>query len=250
MVIQLNKLILILVRITSILVVCPSFSFKGLPNTFKIGLSFSLSIIVYNLTPNMEFVDSFLFFFLYIIKETLFGLAIGYVTKIIFTTLEIAGQLVDFQVGFSMASVYDPGTGILASNYGKIYYWFSICALFILDVHHIIIENIILSFRYVPINTVNLARFNIEEIVNLFGLVFKLGFNIALPMIIVVLVTDVVLGIISKTVPQINVLMLGMPLKALVSFIFTIVILSVLLNSIGNVMGLIPDYLKGFLNIL
>lgn len=249
MVFELNKFILILVRITSFIVICPCFSFKGLPNTFKIGLAFSLSILVYTLTPYVEVTEDLLFLFLLIIKESLFGLGLGYVTKMIFTSVEIAGQLIDFQAGFSMASVYDPSIGILASNYGKIYYWFSISILFILDMHHQIIENIILSFHYVPISTVNLARFSVEEIVNLFGLVFKLGFNIAVPMIIVVLVTDIVLGIISKTVPQINVLMLGMPLKAMVSFVFTMLILSQLMNPIGNVIGLISVYLKGFISI-
>ncbi len=69
-------------------------------------------------------------FFILVIKETLFGLAIGYVTQLIYGIMEIAGQLIDFQVGFSMASVYDPSLGRNASNYGKMYYWLSICVFF------------------------------------------------------------------------------------------------------------------------
>lgn len=110
--IQIQKFILILLRIASFIVICPGLSFKGLPNIFKLGLANSITFLVYMALPPMDMEGDMLVFGILAIKETLFGLAMGYVTNMIFSTMEIAGQLVDFQVGFSMASVYDPSIGI------------------------------------------------------------------------------------------------------------------------------------------
>lgn len=249
MVIQIQKLILILVRITAFIVICPGFSFKGLPNTVKIALSVSLTMMIYNLIPAIEINQSMLIFFIWTLKEALFGLGMGYVTNLVFTTMEIAGQFVDFQVGYSMASVFDPSMGIHASYYGKVYYWISISMFFLLNMHHIIIEAVIKSFDYIPLTTVDPGMFKLEGLVILFVEVFGLALNLAAPIIIVILITDVVLGVISRTVPQINVLMLGMPLKAIVGFVITMFTFSMLMNAITKIIGLMPEHLYKFMKL-
>lgn len=247
MIIQLQKLLLILVRITAFIFLCPGFSFKGLPNTIKIALSFSLSIIIYMVIPEMEILNGTLYFFILIIKEVLFGLSLGYITQLVYGIIEMAGQLIDFQVGFSMASIFDPSMGTTASNYGKVYYWLSICIFFLLDMHHKVLESLLKSFEYIPIGTASFQGITILNILNLFSKSFELALNLAAPLIIVVLITDVVLGIISRTVPQINVLILGMPMKAMLSFFMTMLMLSWLMNAIGNNLHLIPGYLDSFI---
>ncbi|MBC8588341.1 flagellar biosynthetic protein FliR [Tissierellaceae bacterium BX21] len=246
---QLQKIILIFIRITAFIVICPGFSFKGLPNTFKIGFAISLTLIINSIIPKIDVIDNMFLFLLLNIKETILGLALGFVTNLIFSAAEIAGNLVDFQVGFSMASVYDPSVGTTAANYGKMYYWISISVFFLLDMHHKVITALVKSFDYIPLNTVSFNNYNAKAIVSLFSEVFELALNLAIPIIIVVLVTDIILGIISKTVPQINVLMLGMPVKAMVSYIITLLTLSWLINSIGNTIQLIPENLEGFMNL-
>ena len=246
---QLQKIILIFIRITAFIVICPGFSFKGLPNTFKIGFAISLTLIINSIIPEIDVIDNMFLFLLLNIKETILGLALGFVTNLIFSAAEIAGNLVDFQVGFSMASVYDPSVGTTAANYGKMYYWISISVFFLLDMHHKVITALVKSFDYIPLNTVSFNNYNAKAIVSLFSEVFELALNLAIPIIIVVLVTDIILGIISKTVPQINVLMLGMPVKAMVSFIITLLTLSWLINSMGNIMQLIPENIEGFMNL-
>lgn len=245
--IQIEKLILILIRITSFIALSPGFSFRGLPNTIKIAISFSLSIITYMVMPDIELATSLLSFFLLAIKESLLGLGLGYISQLVYGIIEMAGQLIDFQVGFSMASVYDPVLGKNASNYGRLYYWLAIGVFFLLDLHHRLIEAIIKSFEHIPLGHVGFQGLTAFNIIRLFSRVFELALNLAAPIIIVVLVTDVVLGIISRTVPQINVLMLGMPVKSMISFIVTMLILSWLINSIGNNLGLMPGYLERFI---
>jgi flagellar biosynthetic protein FliR len=205
--------------------------------------------MINSIIPEIEAVDNMFLFLLMNIKESILGLTLGFVTNLIFSTMEIAGNLVDFQVGFSMASVYDPSIGSTASNYGKMYYWISICVFFLLDMHHQVINALIKSFEYIPLSSANLNNFQTKVIVDLFIEVFELALNLAVPIIVVVLVTDIVLGIIAKTVPQINVLMLGMPIKAMVSFFITMLTLSWLINSAGNIIQRIPGNLEGFMSL-
>ena len=249
MVIQVQKLVLILLRIASFIVICPVFSFKGLPNIFKVGLASVLSFLVYMAVPEMEIVENMYGYFLLAIKEASFGLAIGFVVYLIFSAIETAGNLIDFQVGFSMGAIYDPNIGIRASNYGRLYYWMSISVFFLLDLHHKVLSTLIKSFESVPLNTITFTGFGVEAILAIFSRVFEIGFNLAAPMIIVVLVTDVVLAVISRTVPQINVLILGMPLKAMVSFVATMVSLAWILSSMGNILQIVPGYLEGFIGM-
>lgn len=249
MVIQIQKMILILVRITAFIVICPGFSFKGLPNTLKVALSVSLSMMVYTVIPDIPTTDSLFLLFFWTTKEMLIGLGLGYVTNLVFTTMEIAGQLVDFQVGFSMASVFDASMGMQASYYGKIYYWMTISVFFLLNMHHILLETLMKSFDYMPLTMLNIGAFKVEGIVVLFSNIFELALNLAAPIIIVVLITDVVLGVISRTVPQINVLMLGMPLKAMVGFVITMFTLSYLMNSITNILKIMPENMYKFMNM-
>jgi flagellar biosynthetic protein FliR len=248
--IELQKAILILIRITSFIVISPAFSLRGLPNTMKVGFSVALTVFAYSSVVEFVPVANMFLFFTYAIKETLVGLAMGYVTNLVFIACEMAGQLIDFQAGFTMATVYDPITGNNVSNYGKAYYWIAIAALFLLDMHHYMITGMIQSFKLVPLGNHLIDGIDIEMVVNIFGAMFETALNFAAPMIIVLLVSDAVLGIISRTVPQINVFMLGMPVKALVSFVVFFVSISFVLSRSGEIVGQIPYYLKGFMNII
>ncbi len=242
--------VLVFTRVTSFIVVCPGFSFKSLPNIYKVALSMVLSFFIVNTIPQVDVVYSVFSLFVMAIEEALLGLAMGYITKIVFAVIEMAGQMVDFQAGFSMASVYDPSMGINASHYGRVYYWLSISVFFMLDLHHKTLWSMMNSFKLLPIGNISFNGGVTHGIIKLFSLSFELALNLAAPLIIVVLVTDVVLGIISKTVPQINVLMLGMPLKAAVSFFVTMLMLSWLIGRIGKVIAMVPGYLEEFINLI
>ena len=249
MIIQVQKMILILLRITGFMVTSPGYSFRGIPNTLKVAISGVVTIFIYMALPEMEVYGGISEFAFLAIKETVFGLSIGFVTQMIFSTIEMAGKLIDFQVGFSMGAVYDPAMGAQASNYGRTYYWIGIAVFFLLDMHQLLLEMVIRSYDFMPIGSVSLEKFNPEAILVIFSRVFELSINLAAPMIITVLITDVVLGLISRTVPQINVFMLGMPMKSMVSFLVFLVSISWVMNSAGNIMETIPKYIEGVIRM-
>lgn len=242
--------ILIFARISSFMITAPGFSLKQAPIVLKIGLSFFTSVIVYSMISEKIVVGNMLILIILIIKEILVGIALGYVVQLIFSSVEMAGQFIDFQVGFSMGSVYDPSVGIQASNYGRLYYWIALILFFISDMHHLVLQNLIKSFEMVPITQATLNGTTVEGMVLLFVKMFEISFMLAAPVVLVAFVTDCVLGIVSRSVPQINVLMLGMPMKILISFFFVLLFLPNLIQLVINLFPDINRYMKEFLDSL
>lgn len=246
MTIQLQTIILIFIRVTSFIVVSPGFSIKGLPSVAKIALSMGITLAAYSAVPVMEQEAGTFFFAILILKEVLLGIAIGFITKLFFSAVEIAGNFVDFQVGFSMGAVYDPSMGINVSYYGKIYYWLSMCVFYLTNLHHIVIKSLIQSFQSMPISSTNIGDFGVEGMMRLLGIIFELAFNLSAPMVIVALLTEVILGLISRSVPQINVLILGMPLKIVASFVIMLILLPTLIENIHEILPLMVKYMNEF----
>lgn len=238
---EVQQFLLVMIRMTVFITLCPGFSHSSLPTISKVALAIGLTLPVMEVIPSLQVELAIGAFVFIAIKELFIGLALGYITLLFFTAVEIAGTLVDFQVGFSMGAVFDPSLGVNASYYGRIYYWISIMIFFIANIHHQVIITLVESFRWAPLDQLSFAHIGTEGIVVLFGNLFATAIQLAVPLIIVALLSELTLALISRTVPQINVLILGMPMKTLVSLVFMFFFLSMLMRSIGD---LFPDMIK------
>lgn len=239
--------LLILIRIASFIWISPGFSFKGVPQLVKLVFSVGITFAVYGAMP-LPF-DSLTLgmFVLIILKELLVGMAIGYITLLFFSGIEMAGSFVDFQVGFSMAMAYDPSLGVNVSYYGRVYYWIAMIIFFLGNIHHLVIQTLVRSFEFVPVTQTSFPYMGIDGIVQLFGYIFEIALNLAFPLIVVALLAEITLALLSRTVPQINVLILGMPLKILLSIGFLFFFLPFLYDSISGVFPEMIRYLQEFI---
>ncbi|MFC7745811.1 flagellar biosynthetic protein FliR [Lentibacillus kimchii] len=219
--------LLIFVRISAFFVTLPLFSYATIPTPFKIGFSFFLALIMYY-TVDISGVPVDYTYFLLLMKEAIVGLLIGLLAYIILAAVQIAGGFVDFQMGFAIANVVDPQTGAQSPLIGQ---YFNIIALmFLLSVngHHLLIDGIFNSFELIPIDAfipfenAGIAQFIIET----FNQMFLIAFQMAMPIVGCLFLVDVALGIIARTVPQMNVFVVGLPLKIFVSFVVIFLFLS------------------------
>lgn len=153
----------------------------------------------------------------------------------------MAGNFVDFQVGFSMAMAFDPLLKINTSYYGRVYYWITMMIFFLADFHHQVIRTLSQSFELIPVTQLNFPYFGVEGIIRLFSIIFEISLNLAIPLVIVALLAEILLALLSRTVPQINVLILGMPLKILLSIIFIYFFLPI---ATKNIIKIFPEMLK------
>lgn len=240
----------IFIRITAFMVISPVFSQKGIPNITKMIVAAALMIVTISSVSNFDPIDTLFLFAFVVWKEVLFGLAMGFLSQLVFTGVEIAGQMIDFQVGFSMAQAFDPTFGMMTSQYGKLYYWLTLMMVFLTNLHHYLIKGVINSFQLVPIGAVNMEGTTVEGVIKLFSLTFEMAINLAAPLVVSAVIVDLLLGMLSRTIPQINVLMMGMPMKTTISFIMFLLILPSTLEYLVKILPKSIQYMNEFIRAI
>lgn len=240
----------IFIRITAFMVISPVFSQKGIPNITKMIVAAALMIVTISSVSNFDPIDNLFLFAFVVWKEVLFGLAMGFLSQLVFTGVEIAGQMIDFQVGFSMAQAFDPTFGMMTSQYGKLYYWLTLMMVFLTNLHHYLIKGVINSFQLVPIGAVNMEGTTVEGVIKLFSLTFEMAIHLAAPLVVSAVIVDLLLGMLSRTIPQINVLMMGMPMKTTISFIMFLLILPSTLEYLVKILPKSIQYMNEFIRAI
>ncbi|KKB42372.1 flagellar biosynthetic protein FliR [Bacillus thermotolerans] len=224
---ELSVLLLVIVRVTSFFIVIPLFSHRTIPAMHRIGFAILLSWMMYYTVevPMLEIDGRYV---LLVLKEALVGLSIGLAAYIILAAIQIAGALIDFQMGFIIANVIDPQTGAQTPLTGQYLNMFALLLLLALDGHHLILDGIYYSYQYIPVDQIAL-RFGDGSLANYisraFGMMFMLALQMAMPVVAVLFLVDVALGIVARTVPQINIFVVGFPIKIAVAFIVMVVVM-------------------------
>ncbi|MDF2820710.1 MAG: flagellar biosynthetic protein FliR [Clostridiales bacterium] len=216
--------LLIVIRVVSMLAIAPIFGMRNVPRMFKLGMCIFISVVLINVVPVPELVYSdFITFGLIIIKEILVGIVIGFSAYAATVIISLAGQLIDQQIGFSMVSVLDPMSQVQLSVTANFYYYVLLLLMLATNIHYFIISALVDSFTLIPIGGAVINPSIYSDFISFVTDYILIGFRISLPIFGSILLLDAVLGILAKTVPQINMFVVGMPLKALCGLLVLLV---------------------------
>ncbi|NLJ99964.1 MAG: flagellar type III secretion system protein FliR [Clostridia bacterium] len=230
--------LLILVRIASFMVTAPVFSIRTTPTYLKIGLSTIIAFLLFPVVGQGQLIPQGMGNFIYmVILEVVVGLALGFAAALAFTAIRVAGELIDLHVGFSMASLLDPHTGSGTTLVGRFLYILAILLFLALDGHHSLLLALGGSFDLIPLGGAVLNKEIATEVISFFTSMFLLGFKIAAPFMAVVILTDISLSLVSRTVPQINVFIMGFPLKAGLGIFVLIIIMPLFLAAVNGIIS-------------
>jgi flagellar biosynthetic protein FliR len=211
---QLQIFFWVLIRVSVLVFLLPLFGAKGVPNLWKAGLSFVLALIMAPVVPVPEaFPETTVAVVLGVLKEGLMGLILVIGLRMMFAALQFAGQMMSFQMGFSMARAVDPMTGIQSTALSQVLYIFLVLIFFISDGHHLMIRGLAASFQMVPPNGIVFSPTLGTKLIALSGEMFVVALQIAAPIMIALFLSNLALGIVARTVPQVNILMIGFPLN-------------------------------------
>ena len=243
---------MVLLRTSAFFMGIPIFFPKGTPPTVKVGFCVVFTFLI---LPGINYesvstITSNAALIIFSIDEVITGLILGYITKFCFFSAQMAGQLMDFQIGFSMMSMFDPISNENVTLLGNLLYWVSMVMFFVVDGHHMLIRAIIDSFGVVELGKFILSQATAMMMVKIFIEFFTLSLKIAVPIILIIIITDLCMGLISRTVPQLNVMILGMPIKILVGLSCFALVLPAVLNLIVNSFYTIPDIIKAFYKVI
>lgn len=222
---------LILVRITTFIYSAPFFSMKNVPQKVKVGLSLFFSIILFqvNMSSIIDY-NGVIGFAGLIVGEALAGLIIGFFANISYHILAFAGRMVDMEIGFSMVNEFDPVSQIQSTISVNFYSYFVMLMMMVTNLHHYMIYAIADTFKIIPLGKVNIKPHMYVLMVNFLKDYFIIGFRIILPIFAAILVVNIILAILAKVAPNMNMFVIGLQLKVFVGltvFMFMAVLINV-----------------------
>jgi flagellar biosynthetic protein FliR len=155
--------------------------------------------------------------------ELMFGLAMGLILSLVFIAVQWAGEMIGQQMGLNMSEVLDPQFGQAGSLIGDFYYWLCLVVFLTVRGHEAMLNGVRASFDRLPLMSVSLNRSLFNMLVDLFASATMLAIQLAAPMLVTMLIVDLALGCISKTIPQLNVMTAGMSLRSVIGTLVLIV---------------------------
>lgn len=231
--VELELFLLVLVRIASFIYAAPFFSTKGVPNNVKIVLSVFVAYIIYEFGVEHVYPEygTVLGYAVIVLKEVSVGLLIGMGAQLCTSIVLFAGRIIDMEVGLSMANVFDPTTNEQSSITGVILQYGTMLILYTTGLHRYLLKALMETYTLIPIAG---AAFDLDKLLSsliaFLSSYIIIGFRICLPIFASITLMNIVLGLLAKLAPQMNMFSVGIQLKLLAG-------LSVLMMT----MGLMPD---------
>jgi flagellar biosynthesis protein FliR len=242
---KIELFVLMFIRITSALTVMPVFRHTAIPSMTKAGLGVVLALLLLPVIgqslpmPSGTIID----FLLLGIRETLCGLLLGFAGNFLFYSVEMAGQLIGFQAGFSVVSSIDPNTEMESTVLTQVYNLIALVVFLTFDGHHMMIRAIADSFSIIPVGKLTLDGRLTEWSLAAGKQVLGDGIRMAAPLMVTLLLTDVGLGILVRVAPTLNIFIIGFPMKIAI----TLVMISITLGAVVSIFGVeYANMVKGF----
>ncbi|PKN77304.1 MAG: flagellar biosynthetic protein FliR [Deltaproteobacteria bacterium HGW-Deltaproteobacteria-10] len=220
---HLEAFILVLLRVSALVVTIPVISDKAVPARFKAALCILISLIIFPLVlskipPASNYPVLILMYRM--AGEVMIGLIIGFAARFILAGIQMAGDIIGFQMGLSIANVIDPTTSTQVSIITELQYLVALLIFLAVDAHHIFFSAIIQSYSLLNPLAFHFSGSLMQAIFSFSQEMFVIAVKLAAPIMAVMLFTNVGLGIVARTVPQINIFIVGMPLQIAIGLIF------------------------------
>ncbi len=214
---QIQVFLLIFVRITAMISLLPIFGAQNVPRKLKAGFSFILAIILFPLVP-VQFPEEFIFtlprFAVMIVQELFIGITIGFATTLLFASVQFAGRLIDTQMGFALVRLIDPFSNAAGTVSGQFLIIIFSSIFLLINGHYFLLLAIQKSFEVIPLFNAHMPTGSVANLlVSMVANVFVMAIRLAAPVFSVLVLTSLSLGIVARTVPQINIFFVGLPLK-------------------------------------
>jgi len=235
--------LLLFFRFAALFIAVPIFDHKNIPITIKAVIAFFFTVVFYpSMSPPTISIDVPTVV-IAILGEFLLGLAVGIILQLAYNVITFAGGQISYMMGFSLASAIDPQSGVSMPIISQFLSLLALMVLFSLDLHHWVILFIQHTLTTVPLGGFMMSKNFFEYIMHATANMFLVGFMIAFPIIALSWLADVIFGMLMKTMPQFNLLVIGFPIKIMVAF-------AVLIATLTAVMLILKGQVQEAFNML
>lgn len=226
---QLEFFLLVFVRISGFIFTAPFFNHANIPRRVKISLTFFVAVIVFMMLPveKLQYSGVSGYGFL-LIEELLLGIVMGFMTNICTMILAFAGQIIDQEIGFSMVQEMNPTANFTTTITGNLFTMTVMLIMIVTNLHLYILSAIVDSFKIVEVGEASINILMYKVMIKFMVDYFIIAFRIILPIFASILLTNVVLAILAKVAPQMNMFVIGMQLKVLIGIAVMVLIATLL----------------------
>lgn len=242
--------VIVFTRISGMVFSMPLISTYPIPQQVKIWLCAIVAFILFPMVAaNTSFIipQSMPELMIYLFREFAIGYIIGFCASFLFTAVQIGGEFVSIQVGISMSQVLDPTTGQNTQILSQMYSYMAAMVFVGLNAHQWLFAALYKSFQVLPPGTDYLFTGNmVSQVLHMSASMFSIGISMILPIFCVMFVSEVLMGFMSKMMPQMNIFMVAIPLKIYVGIMLMLMFLS---PTVTYLITVTQNYLKGILNL-
>ena len=244
--------LLVIGRTSGLFISGPVLSGRQIPIQVKILLIIFLSGMIAFVNPVITEVPITHagMFFMALGLEVLIGYTLGFVAYVIFAGIQLAGQMMDMQMGFGIVNVIDPQSGTQVPLIGNFQYLVAIMVFLGINGHHLLLRALNDSYHFIPVLGANFDGQFFEFIMGMGLYMFAIGLKLAAPVVAALFMADLALGFIARTVPQMNVFVVGLPLKIGAGLVMVMLTLPVFIWFTQVLMERLFGYLDNMILIL
>jgi len=249
---ELTFFTLVMGRVAGIFAATPMFGGKAVPMRVKSGMSFVMTIILFPIIrQNLpELPTDSISLGILVIREMLIGVTLGILSQSIFAAVEFCGQLVGIQIGFSMVNLFDPTMGGQISVIAVFQGMLATLLFMVFGVHHFFIRSIVESYQLLPLGGWHMSGNLLQFVTMVMTGMFVLAIKLAAPVMAALLSATVVLAIMSRIFPQMNVFIVSMPLNIGVGFLILGATLMVFIHTLEGAFGQLTNQIKALFKVL
>lgn len=233
---------LVFIRLSAVLLLSPLFSVVQLPVHFRVFLLLFLSMILVfsaGMTLPQTLISSSRLFIMAMAELTT-GAALAFGLFCAFAAFSLGGRIMDFQMGFGVASLIDPATNAQSPLMGTFLSMLAVLIFFLVDGHHLLLKGFVYSLELSPPGV--FPKLDIQSILGQFGMMFVFGIMAVAPVIFTILLIDVAMAIAARTMPQVNMFIVMLPLKIFVGLLVLLLSLNYLLPLMKKVFTSVFTY--------
>lgn len=248
---HLTLFLLVAMRMAGLIFLNPLLGRRNVPNNLKAGIVFVFTLLVYTDAEGTVFeTSSSLIFGFLLLKEFLVGYVLGYVLELFYFVITYTGSIMDFQMGLSMAQVYDPQTNTQTALSARLYQIFYTMLFFAVDGHLVMIKILLTSGEVVPYGEVAFTQGLALAVLDLFKECVVLAVRFAFPILAVEFLLEIAVGIMMKMAPQVNIFVINIQMKIVLGFLMLLFLFSPMRGYLEDLMDQMLRTLRNILTLM
>jgi flagellar biosynthetic protein FliR len=232
---------LLLVRPGMLVIVAPMLGGTFAPAPVKVAITVLLALVLAPTVP-VPALASDVSLTLLIAREVVIGLSLGLAVRSLIAAAELGGHLGGYQIGFSYAATVDPVSGVRNSVITSLYGLLAVLAFFAVNGHHQILRAMVASYEGLPIGGGHVDASILTGVRQILGLIFTVGVRLAAPLVLVLLIVELAVGLVSRSAPSLNFMIVGYPVRLVVGLL-------VLAATVGTVPQVIASVVEGTIDL-